>query len=41
MQEIAVGIRSVAEAKACEVLRRRGIPAPEWNVELLTLEGRP
>lgn len=34
MKEISAGIRSVAEAKAREILRRGGVPEPEWNVTI-------
>ncbi|HSK27817.1 MAG TPA: hypothetical protein VK894_12985 [Jiangellales bacterium] len=39
LTEIAAGIRSVAEARAREILRRRGIPEPLWNPTLRTAAG--
>jgi hypothetical protein len=39
LAEIAVGVRSVAEAKAREIYRRAGVPEPLWNADLLTADG--
>lgn len=39
LREIAAGIRSVAEAKLREAMRRRGVPEPEWNCSLTTYDG--
>ena len=39
LKEIAAGIRSVAEARLREEFRRRGVPEPVWNAELLTRDG--
>jgi hypothetical protein len=39
LREIAAGIRSVAEAKAREWLRRAGVPEPDWNADLLDTSG--
>lgn len=39
LAEVGDGIRSVAEARAREVLARRGVPAPQWNVRLLRPDG--
>ncbi len=37
--EIAAGVRSVAEARAREIYRRRGLPQPAWNVRLVNAAG--
>lgn len=37
--EVSAGIRSVAEAKAREVMRRLGLPTPLWNVRLIRADG--
>lgn len=39
IDEVSVGLRSVAEMKAREVLQRLSIPTPWWNPQLLTPEG--
>jgi hypothetical protein len=39
LTEISAGIRSVAEAKARETIRRRGVPEPLWNAVLRTRAG--
>jgi hypothetical protein len=39
LTEISAGIRSVAEAKAREILCRRGVPEPLWNAVLRTRAG--
>jgi hypothetical protein len=39
LREIEAGIRSVAEAHASDVLRRHGLPQPEWNVSLFDEDG--
>ena len=39
LREIASGIRSVAEAKARELIRMMAVPQPEWNVTLRTASG--
>lgn len=41
LTEISAGVRSVAEAKAREVIRRTGVPEPLWNVELRLADGTP
>lgn len=38
--EIGAGIRSVAEARLREEFRRRGVPEPEWNGDLLGPDGQ-
>jgi hypothetical protein len=37
--EVADGVRSVAEAKGKDAMRRYGIPAPLWNVSLCRPDG--
>lgn len=39
LAEVDAGVRSVAEARIRKVMIRVGIPLPEWNVDLLTLDG--
>lgn len=39
--EVADGVRSTAEAWARELVARSGLPAPEWNVELIGPDGEP
>jgi hypothetical protein len=39
LAEISEGVRSVAEAKAREALRRFGVRAPVWNVQLCRPDG--
>lgn len=39
LSEIDAGIRSVAEAKVKQAMRRRGVRPMEWNVSLLTPDG--
>ena len=39
LAEMSAGVRSVAEAKARQILRRLRIPPPEWNVDVLTASG--
>ncbi|MPZ93692.1 MAG: hypothetical protein GEU96_02015 [Propionibacteriales bacterium] len=39
MSEIEAGIRSVAEARARDTLRRHGVREPQWNVSLYTKDG--
>jgi len=38
LAEIGAGIRSVAEAKAREAFRNRGVPQPRWNCEIRTVD---
>jgi hypothetical protein len=41
LAEVADGVRSLAEARAREILRRSGLPAPEWNARLVDADGVP
>lgn len=41
LAEISAGIRSVAEAKAREIMHRTGVPEPLWNVQLQLADGIP
>jgi hypothetical protein len=38
--EIMAGVHSVAEAAALRLARRSGLPAPMWNVDVCTCDGR-
>ena len=40
LAEMSAGVRSVAEARAQDVLHRFGVPPPVWNVELRTTDGQ-
>jgi hypothetical protein len=40
LAEMSVGVRSVAEARARDILAKHGVPAPLWNVELRTATGQ-
>jgi hypothetical protein len=40
LREMAAGIRSVAEARAREIIMTMPIPQPEWNIELRTVDGQ-
>ena len=40
LREIGVGIRSVAEAQARELILRSGLPLPLWNASLFDRSGR-
>jgi hypothetical protein len=39
LSEVQAGVRSVAEAKAREILGMGGVPQPLWNAEVRTLDG--
>jgi hypothetical protein len=41
LAEVADGVRSIAEARARAVIRRSGLPMPQWNVPLLDSDGTP
>jgi hypothetical protein len=40
VHEMNAGIRSVAEAWAKRVIKRSGLPQPQWNVEIRDVEGK-
>ncbi|MFN8078025.1 MAG: hypothetical protein U0Q19_00525 [Kineosporiaceae bacterium] len=39
LAEVSDGVRSVAEGVARDVMRKGGVPAPEWNVRLILPDG--
>jgi hypothetical protein len=41
MHEVSDGVRSIAEARAREILERSGLPRPQWNVQLRDAGGVP